>query len=131
MTAALNIKDESTDGKLIYESVIQFPAENISVEELIRARVKSEVNKYNQSSAQLFQGLIQPKESEIALNGFKTKKKKHIDEEGQVETAIYAFLSNGFFLLVNDRQLTELDDEIIITPNTSVVFLKLIPLVGG
>jgi hypothetical protein len=76
-------------------------------------------------------GLIQPKDSEKDLNGYKVKKNRIVDVELQISTALAAFKNNGFFLLVNDKQLTELDDEIIITPNTSVSFLKLIPLVGG
>jgi len=34
-------------------------------------------------------------------------------------------------LLVNDRQVDELEDEIEIRPDTTVTFLKLVPLVGG
>jgi hypothetical protein len=42
-----------------------------------------------------------------------------------------AFYTNGFILLVDDRQVDELDDEIVIRPDTTVTFLKLVPLVGG
>jgi hypothetical protein len=34
-------------------------------------------------------------------------------------------------LLVDDRQVDELEEEIEIRPDTTVTFLKLVPLVGG
>jgi hypothetical protein len=42
-----------------------------------------------------------------------------------------AFYTNGFILLVDDRQVDELEEEIEIRPHTTVTFLKLVPLVGG
>ena len=38
---------------------------------------------------------------------------------------------NGFIVLVDDYQVQELDEEIALRPETSVTFLKLVPLVGG
>ncbi|GGB86709.1 hypothetical protein GCM10011352_10730 [Marinobacterium zhoushanense] len=131
MTVALKISDQSTSGETVFENLLHFPAEVISVRQLIEARVQSEVERYNTSDRGRFMGLIQPSDSERALNGFKVRKKRRVDLDAQQKIAIKAFQSNGFFLLVNDRQLTELDDRIFITPTTSVVFLKLTPLVGG
>ena len=34
-------------------------------------------------------------------------------------------------MLVDDRQVDELDEEIEIRPDTTVTFLKLVPLLGG
>jgi hypothetical protein len=38
---------------------------------------------------------------------------------------------NGFILLVDDRQVKTLDEEIRVRPGTQVKLLKLIPLAGG
>lgn len=131
MSVAVLIKDETSTGKIIGEQILRFPAERITVKQLIEQRIESEVEKYNANNAQAFWGLIQPKDSEQELNGFKVKKRKPVDAQSQKQLAIQAFQSNGFFLLVNDKQLTELDDEILITPKTAVLFIKLVPLVGG
>jgi hypothetical protein len=40
-------------------------------------------------------------------------------------------LPHGFLLLVDDRQLTELDQEALLRPGSEVTFLRLLPLVGG
>ena len=47
------------------------------------------------------------------------------------ERALRAFAGNGLIVLVGDRQLTELDEEVEVTADTEVTFLRLIPLVGG
>ena len=131
MNVALKIQDETSSGKVISEGIVRFPAERITVQELIEARVSQEVESYNVTMSGKFTGLVQPSESETMLNGFRLTQGKQVDVERQKKIAINAFQSSGFFLLVNNRQVTELDDVVIITPNTTVSFLKLIPLVGG
>lgn len=130
MSVSLKVRDETARGEVIAEAVLRFPAERISVRELIETRVEQEIERYHASTSSSFNGLIQPTEAEQLLNGPRTDRLK-LDAEKQKKTAIEAFGSNGFFLFLNDRQLTELDQSILITPNSQVSFLRLIPLVGG
>lgn len=127
----LNIRDSSTLGNDGPIFVLDFLTERITVRELIRSRVYQEVKDYNTQQPAYFQGLVQPTDAEQTLNGYKLRKPRQIDWEKQVEMAIAAFLSNGFIILVDDEQVTELEDEITVAPNTEVTFLKLVPLVGG
>jgi hypothetical protein len=48
-----------------------------------------------------------------------------------VELATAAFARNEFVVLVDDRQIEELDDLVEPRRDTEVTFLKLIALVGG
>ena len=111
--------------------VLNFLTERITVRELIRSRVYQEVKDYNISQPEYFRGLVQPTEAEQTLNGYKLRKPRQLDWEQQFEKAIAAFEGNGFLILIDDEQVTELVEEIVITPETRVTFLKLIPLVGG
>lgn len=133
MAVALRIKDETTSGEVRNDFILEFPAEDITVRELIAQRVRYEVENYNSSRGDRFSGLVQPSESEQALNGkgFMLRKRRALDLDRQVDTALEAFGTARLLLLVNDRQAEELDDLIRITPNTEVIFLKLVPLVGG
>ena len=45
--------------------------------------------------------------------------------------ALDGFRRNAFFVVVDDRQVTELDAEIRIRPETAITFVRLVPLVGG
>jgi hypothetical protein len=57
--------------------------------------------------------------------------RRAIDWEKQAKAAEQGFLANRFFLLVGDRQVTELDQVLKIEADTDVRFVKLVPLVGG
>jgi hypothetical protein len=134
MSTTLKIRDETTfslGGDDDRGFTLDVATERITVLELIRARVLREVREYNLSQPEYFRGLVQPTDAERSLNGFKMRKGRTIDPERQFELAKRAFHSNGFILLVDDRQVDELDDEIEIRPETTVTFLKLVPLVGG
>jgi hypothetical protein len=134
MSTTLKIRDETTfslGGDEDRDFKLDVLKSRISVRELIRARVANEVRDYNLRQPEYFRGLVQPTDAERSLNGFKIRKGRRIDPEKQFELAIKAFYSNGFILLVNDRQVDKLEDEIEIRPDTTVTFLKLVPLVGG
>ncbi|CAM5557181.1 hypothetical protein SAVIM338S_04568 [Streptomyces avidinii] len=53
------------------------------------------------------------------------------DPKARTEAAFAAFGRNGLLVLVGDRQITDLDEEIDLPPGTEVTFLKLVALVGG
>lgn len=111
--------------------VLQVSEECLTVRDLIRARVQQEVQAYNTHHPELFRGLVQPAEAERVLNGFRLPPRRSIDWEQQFEKAIEAFERNGFILLINNQQVDDLDAFVSFQPDTTVTFLKLIPLVGG
>jgi hypothetical protein len=134
MSSTLKIRDETTVGIGADEDrdfTLDVMEGRITVRELIRTRVANEVSDYNLRQPEYFRGLVQPTDAERSLNGFRMRKRRSIDPEKQFELAIKAFYANGFIVLVNDRQVDELEEEIEIRPDTTVTFLKLVPLVGG
>lgn len=106
-------------------------SERITAGELIHRRVEAEVEAFNASANDVFQGLVEPTESEQALNGYRMKKGRKLDVETQVNVALGAFQSNGFVLLFNDRQIEDPDEMLTIAPGSEAVFIKIVPLVGG
>jgi hypothetical protein len=131
MVSVLTIRDETTAGKKTGEFTLEFPAEKITVRELIRERVYQEVQDYNNSTKEHFRGLICPTDAEETLNGFKQKKRKQIDWKKQNDKAVEAFESNRVLVLIDERQAESLDEELTITSGMEVTFLKLTLLVGG
>jgi hypothetical protein len=51
--------------------------------------------------------------------------------ESVTAVALEGFRRNAFFLIVDGRQMTELDEPIPFRTTSQVTFLRLIPLVGG
>jgi hypothetical protein len=131
VAVTVRVRDEATSGKETNELSLELPTERVPVRELIRGRVYQEVSEYNASLSGLFRGLVQPTEAERVLNGYRLPARRRIDWEQQYERALEAFQSNGFALLVDDRQVESLDEVLDLRPETEVTFLKLVPLVGG
>ncbi len=130
MTTLL-IRDELSTGQVVNEFSLDFLEERITVRELIRSRVYEEVRLFNFSKPGYFKGLVQPSDAEAVLNGYKLREKRAIDWQKQYEIALEAFRKNGFVILVDDRQVEDLDHVVELKAGTQVSFLKLVPLVGG
>ncbi len=65
------------------------------------------------------------------MNGFRLREARQIDWKKQFELATEAFDAGRILILVNDRQAASLDEEIVLSPETDIAFLRLMPLVGG
>lgn len=131
MAISLTIHDETLFGAKDNPLTLDFLTETITVRELIRERVYEEVRQYNATTPEYFRGLVQPTNAEVTLNGPRLRERRRVDWEEQFRLAQDGFQRNGFFILVDDRQVETLDDTITISPATQVSFVKLVPLVGG
>jgi hypothetical protein len=99
----VTVRDGTTAGETLAALDVQLEAERVTVGELIRAWVHQEVR-------------ASPHE---------------VDAERQSEVALRAFARGHVLLLVDDRQLEALSDVVTVRPETSITFLKLVPLAGG
>jgi hypothetical protein len=131
MAARLAIYDESTAGEKSVALMLDVPTDRVTVKELIEMRIQSEVEKHNSNQQPVFNGLVQPTETEEELNGYRFKQLKQIDWQKQYDAAIKAFKANRIIVLIDDRQVEDLDQEFVIDHTTEVSFLKIVPLVGG
>lgn len=131
MPNALIIRDEAAHGVRQHEYTLEVASSHLSVRELIFARVRQEVAKYNARTTEVYYGLVQPTDSEAVLNGYRLRKPRQLDADEQCARALEAFDRNGFFVLVNDRQVESLDEALELPDHSTVTFVKLVPLVGG
>jgi hypothetical protein len=137
--ATLTIRDETATGKTTGELTLDVLDETITVRELIRSRVYQEVQDHNRRKASAepikFNGLVTPRDEERMLNagsgGDRPRHLREIDWRKQFDVACDAFQRNGFFVLVDDKQVESLDEQITIGATTTVSFVRLMPLVGG
>jgi hypothetical protein len=126
----LTVRDETTTGEALATLDLQLEADQVSVTELIRARVHQEVRAHNASrDTGRFNGLVQPDPAERELNA--GGRPRLVDADRQTEVALRAFERGHVLLLVDDRQVEALEQQVTLTPASTVTFLKLVPLVGG
>lgn len=129
--APVTILDEAPSGQKFASRRINFTSPTITLRELIRQRIREEVEEFNRKQTDVFLGLIEPTDAERVLNGYRLRKPRQIGWEDQCEKAVEGFRKNAFFVIINGRQVEELDEPISIVEPCEVHFLKLIPLVGG
>jgi hypothetical protein len=130
MTLTITIQD--TLGLKVSNKIdVQFANPQVTVKDIIEARVQKEVSDYNTKLPEYFQGLVQPTNAEKTLNGYRVKERKMIDAEKQVYIALDAFGKNAYFVLVDNKQVDSLDQQLTLTAHSTVKFVKLTPLVGG
>lgn len=131
MATVITVADETATGGTLNEFSLEFLNERVTVRELIRARVYQEVTEYNARQSEYFRGLVQPEGAERTAGGFRLQKQRKIDWEEQYKRALKGFQANGFLILVDDRQVDELDQEVELRYDAKVSFLRLVPLIGG
>jgi len=128
---SISIVDETLSGNTSEAMKLIFNTELVTVKEVIARRVTAEVESYNLKLTGFFNGLVEPSNAEKVHNGYQLKPRQAIDAKKQIEIALDAFQKNGFFMLVDNKQFENLDDEIIVANTTTISFVKLTPLVGG
>ena len=131
MPATITIHDETSSGQKTHSFTLECLTERMTVRELIRARIYQEVQDYNTRDPEYFRGLVEPTQAERTLNGYRLRERRKLDWQEQFQRAVEAFERNGFFVLVGDRQIESLDEEIALKVDTEVSFVKLVALVGG
>jgi len=131
MPATLTIRDEIPGSQSFREWSLDVLTERLTVRELIRSRVYQEVQDYNQRQPDDFQGLVQPADAQRTVKGYRLKEPRQIDWRQQFNRAIEAFEASQVLVLINDKQVESLDEEITVAPGAEVSFLKLTLLVGG
>jgi hypothetical protein len=133
MQTTLTIRDETTAniGKADYVITLRLSSTRLTARDLIRERIRQEVEDFNRKQSDLYHGLVQPTDTERTPNGFTFRERRSLDWQEQFAKAIEGFERNAFILLVDDSQVDDLDHVIPISPQTQVTFVKLVPLVGG
>jgi hypothetical protein len=128
----LSVRDETASGQGLYELSLEFLSERITVRDLLRERVHHEVREFNRQQDRLvYNGLVQPEDTERTLNGSKLKVHRQLDWEAQFALAVEGFAKNAYFVIIDDRQAETLEETFVVGPQTTVSFVKLTPLVGG
>lgn len=125
------IKDQSGAGKVAATSTLQGIDSRITLRDLIRTRVREEVARYNATLAELFQGLVMPDGAQPTPEGFRMPARRRIDWEQQADHALDAFRRNGFFILIDARQVSDLEEVLELTAESDIRFLRLVQLAGG
>jgi len=130
MSVALKIVDQTLGIHPPITRELRLVSERITLRELLKRRIDEEVAELNAGGGDEIKPLVAPTEQESRLNGEKPIRRM-VDPERQLAAAVEAFERRRIVIIVDRRQVLDLDQAIIVAPDTEVRFLKLVPLVGG
>ena len=128
-SVTVEVRDQTTRGEVLAALEVQLASERVTVRELIRARVHEEVRSFNAGAAT--RGLGELSAAERALNNVGAQRRQPVDAERQTEVALEGFRRGQVLLLVDDRQVHDVDEQLVLSAASSVTFLRLVPLAGG
>lgn len=129
----VTVRDEVPGGPSVEALSLELLTERVTVRELIRGRVYQEVQDHNRRRSSVpFRGLVRPSAEERALNGPQEPRAfRPIDWKAQYDRAVEAFVDGQILVLVDDRQVEAIDEEVTLRAGSEVTFLRLTMLVGG
>lgn len=130
---SVTVRDESFPRSSAAECLLQLRSPTISARDLVAERVRQECDcRLVSTAGHGMTPLVERMPREVRLNrDLPSNTLLRADPEVQIERALAAFGANAFLMLVDDRQVTDLTEEITITDTTVVTFLTLTPLQGG
>ena len=131
MESALRVYDHTPGAPRAAARTLKLATERITLRELIRRRVESEVAAHNASLGGSFDGLVQPTDSTAAATGYRLWQRRMLDADEQIRVALDAFQRRGFIVLFDERHIEDLDTDLVQTGDNEITFLKLVPLIGG
>lgn len=142
MAATLKILDQHFGTNAAQRTAgvhLRLASERVTAREIIRSRVEVEVHEINQTKLQAEREAAAGSrmvltEAEQLLNPKPPKAwtwAKSLDVEAEVDRATTAFVKRQFVMLLDDRQIEDLDESIGLRPDSELVFVHLIPLKGG
>ncbi|MAT43648.1 MAG: hypothetical protein CL609_15025 [Anaerolineaceae bacterium] len=130
-----NVIGKNQQHERCWEMIIVNPEIILTLKDLVTELVREEVNTWNLSNQK--RRLYPVLSFEEFENGYLAgkfdfkEKRKDIEPEKEVIKAIEAFENGSYYVFVNGEQIKALNDEIIMNPNCHIVFIRVIPLVGG
>ena len=111
---------------------LTFRVGQVTAREIVRARVRIEVNRHNSTlQPKRHLGLIDTPEEEKVLNSPRRERVRDLDPESQIEVALDSVRCGRVIILFNGEQVSDLDAPLMVTPVSEARFLRLVPLVGG
>ena len=127
-TVQVTVLDQASSGEILNQLKMEFQSATVTLRDLISGRVRQETKRLFESSNRSIYSLIG--QTDLETSRIKPLDMSLVQDE-KVKYALEMFQKNSFLVLVDDLQVTSLDQEIRLTNDTEISFLKLVPLIGG
>lgn len=109
----------------------------ISLKNLLIQIIRAEVEGFRtrQQQRQLISVLSQEAINQAALEGKiemgGEKYQQEISQQEAIDRALQAFEDGFYYIFIDDQQIEGLEETVLLKENSKILFLRLVPLVGG
>jgi hypothetical protein len=116
---------------------VSIPEAETTLEHLLTQIVRAEVEGFRDRQQQRrLTRILSPTEIEWGVTQGKVESggsdlAQTVDLQGAIATALQAFSDGLYLVFIDDQQQAELTGLVRIRPNSELIFLRLVPLVGG
>src|SRR5688500_9919028 len=131
MDVSARLRNESPSGRLARLANPHDGPAAVTLRDLIATRVRGEVARYKAGPTSGCEGLGMPAGAQPSPQGFLMPRPRRVEGERQADEAIESFGRKGFFVLLDDREVTELAAELELTVDSDIRFVRLARLIGG
>lgn len=123
----ITLQDASLQGQQQSPWQMNIFEEQSTLREILRSRIYQEVSEYNAQKRSQSLCLI----TLMPVGRPQADAAPPVDWQIHYKRAVEAFKKKRYLVLINGRQMTKLDAPVHLTDQTTITFLKLIPLIGG
>lgn len=123
--------DETTTGTRTPGPDLQSPAESLTLGDLIELRVREEIRGWNETGRAERGWIVPQSEVERALNGPRRARTTFYDPDDAVALAHEAFRKGRYLVLLPEGQAESLEQRVTLNEGDEIVFLRMVPLIGG
>jgi hypothetical protein len=111
--------------------VLEFPlTETVTISDLIRAKIEEEAK--NLAAQTVLDGQSRPNRLGREYRSVERERvSQPIDLPTEVRNAQQAFAAGRFLILVDGQRYTRLDEQVMLKLQSTVRFIRLMPLTGG
>jgi transcriptional regulator of acetoin/glycerol metabolism len=124
----ISILDQTSSGETLNKIKLEFQTATVKLRDIISGRVRLETKNLLDTSKKPKYSFIE--RTEVEKLGSNLTNITQLQDK-KVEYALEMFQKNGYLVLIDDHQATSLDQEVKLTNNTEITFLKLVPLISG
>jgi len=137
----ITIAEEILGQGIIKTTVVDLATSESTLKEIIAAKVETTVNTINNDISSVKSNYHFSSDEELRLNREildeknrqlqKRLEKLELDAEKETYIALKAFQNNTFFVLIDNKQYSDLEESVKLTDKSQIKFIKLTQLQGG
>ena len=137
----ITIAEELLGQGIIKTTVVDLTSSELTLKEIIAAKVETTVNTINNNLSSVKSNHHFSSDEELRLNReFLDEKNRQmqkrlealeLDAEKETYIALEAFQKGTFFVLIDDKQYSDLEESVLLSDQSQVKFIKLTQLQGG